>query len=258
LLRMEEKEHVLLLTMHHIVTDGWSMGVVVDEFRQLYEAYCQAGRSPLPELDVQYADYAIWQRKWLESGVMQQHLEYWRQHLAGVPVLELPTDYPRPTALSGQGENVAFHLSTELTDQLLALGRRQGVTLFMTLLSGFYVLLSRYSGQEDIAVGTVLANRNQIEIEKLVGFFVNTLVLRADLTGNPTFLELLDRVRSLALGGYQHQDLPFEKVVEDLQPERDLSRHPLFQVLVVLHNMEQEQLQLPELTIGRFDTRPNT
>jgi amino acid adenylation domain-containing protein/FkbH-like protein len=243
-LRLSEQEHVLLCTMHHIISDGWSMEVLTRELTTLYEAYAKGEPSPLPELPIQYADYAHWQREWLQGEVLEQQLSYWRQQLAGGPaVLELPTDYPRPAVQTFRGAHQLLTLSPELTTELKALTQREGVTLFMTLLAAFQTLLSRYSGQEEIVVGTPIAGRNRAETESLVGFFVNTLVLRTDLSGNPGFVELLRRVREAALGAYTHQDVPFELLVEELQPQRDMSRSPLFQVMMVFHNAPAAEVQ---------------
>jgi amino acid adenylation domain-containing protein len=234
LLRLGPAEHVLLLTMHHIASDGWSMGVFFRELTALYEAFAAGRASPLPELPVQYADFAVWQRRWLQGEVLEQHLSYWQEQLRGAPeVLELPADRPRPPVQTFGGAIHSFNLGRPLTEGLEAFSQRQRVTLFMTLLAGFKALLFRYTGQADLVVGTPIANRTRAELEGLIGFFVNTLVLRTDLSGDPTFLELLGRVREVTLGAYAHQDLPFEKLVEELQPERNLSHNPLFQVMFV-------------------------
>jgi amino acid adenylation domain-containing protein len=236
-LRLSEQEHMLLCTMHHIISDGWSMEVLTRELTTLYEAYAKGEPSPLPELPIQYADYAHWQREWLQGEVLEQQLNYWKQQLSGGPaVLELPTDYPRPAVQTFRGAHQSLTLPAKLTTELKALTQREGVTLFMTLLAAFQTLLSRYSGQDEIVIGTPIAGRNRAETESLIGFFINTLVLRTDLSGNPSFEELLRRVREVALGAYAHQEVPFEKLVEELQPERDMSRAPLFQVMVVLQN----------------------
>ncbi|MBW4508480.1 MAG: amino acid adenylation domain-containing protein [Scytonematopsis contorta HA4267-MV1] len=254
LLRLGEQSHVLLLTTHHIVSDGWSMGVFVRELSVLYEAFCAGKPSPLPPLPIQYADFAYWQREWLSGDVLIKQLNYWKQQLAGVPpLLELPTDRPRPSVQTERGSFEEFELSQELTNKLKALSQESGVTLFMTLLAGFVTLLSRYSGQEDIVVGSLIANRNRSAIESLIGFFVNVLALRTELQGNPTFLELLERVQKMTLAAYDHQDLPFEKLVEELQPERSLSHAPLYQVMFVLQNASNQELELPGLTISPFE-----
>jgi hypothetical protein len=249
-----EQDYVLLVTMHHVVSDGWSVGVLIREFTTLYEAYKRGQESPLPELKIQYGDYAHWQRGWLKGEVLEREMSYWREQLAGVGVLELPTDHPRPTQPSHRGGCVEFRIGEELTERLKELSRREGVTLFMTLLAAFQVVLGRYAGQEDVAVGTDVANRNRMETEGLIGFFVNQLVLRTDLRGNPSFVELLRRVREVTLGAYTHQDVPFEKVVEELVPARDLGRSPLFQVMMVMQNMPQGGgvIELPELQVGGF------
>jgi amino acid adenylation domain-containing protein len=259
LLRLTETEHVFLLTMHHIVTDGWSMGVFFRELAVLYEAFAAGRPSPLSRLLVQYADFAVWQRQWLQGEVLETQLAYWQQQLAcAPPVLELPTDHPRSPIQTFRGASQSFILSATLTEALKALSQRNGVTLFMTLLAAFKVLLYRYTGQTDILVGTPVANRNRSEIEGLMGFFVNTLVLRTDLSGNPTFQELLQRVSETALGAYAHQDIPFERLVEALRPERNLSRQPLFQVMFILQNAPMEPLELPGLNSSLLEVDTGT
>jgi amino acid adenylation domain-containing protein len=235
LLQLGDDNYVFLLTMHHIVCDGWSVGVFFNELSALYAAFCAGAPSPLPELPIQYADFAVWQREWLRGEVLAEQLAYWKQQLADLPVLQLPTDHPRPQMQSFHGADQTLQLSARLTRQLQALSQQEEVTLFMTLLAAFQVLLHRYTGQTDIVVGSPIANRTREEIEGLIGFFVNTLVLRTDLSGDPSFREALARVRRVAVGAYGRQDLPFEKLVEELQPERDLSRNPLFQVMIQLH-----------------------
>ena len=237
LLRLGGDDHILVLTMHHIVSDGWSRGVLYRELSLLYQAYSQGKPSPLEELLIQYAEFAVWQRQWLQGGVLEEQLSYWKKQLEGIPaVINFPTDRPRPAVQSYRGASQRFELSQELTQGLKALSTEQGLTLFMTLLAAFQILLCRYTGQSDIVVGSPIANRNRKEIEDLIGFFVNTLVLRTDLSGNPTFKELLSRVRETTLNAYTHQDLPFEKLVEELHPERNMSHSPLFQVAIVLQN----------------------
>ena len=254
LLKLGEEEHVLLLTMHHIVSDGWSMGVLMRELETLYNAFHNDQPSPLPELPIQYADYAVWQREWLQGETLQRQIAYWKEHLGGAPaLLELPADRPRPPVQSFRGAVQRAGLTAALTQGLKGLGQREGATLFMTLMAAFQVLLSRYSGQDDLVVGTPIANRTHSEIEGMIGFFVNTLALRTDLSGDPTFLELLGRVREAALGAYAHQDLPFEKLVEELQPERSLSHSPLFQVMLVLQNAPYRQPQLAGLMTKALD-----
>jgi amino acid adenylation domain-containing protein len=236
LLRLGEHESLFLLAMHHIISDGWSMGIFFQELTEIYNALA-LGRPPaLPELPIQYADFAVWQRDWLQGEVLAEQLAYWKRQLRDLPVLQLPADYPRPAVTTYQGalHNVVF--SKSLSAQIQAFSQKEGVTLFMFLLAAFAALLHRYTGQDDLVVGAPIANRNRAEIERLIGFFVNSLVMRADLSGNPTFRELLRRVRGVALEAYAHQDLPFEKLVEELQPERDLSRNPLFQVTFQMIN----------------------
>ncbi|MGW5658476.1 condensation domain-containing protein, partial [Streptomyces humi] len=231
LIRLAPDEHVLALSMHHVVFDEWSKQVFRRELSALYEAF-RAGRpDPLPPLEVQYADFALWQRQWLEGEVLEGQLAYWREKLAGAPVLELPTDRTRPAVWSPAGAAIRFTVPERTTDALRALSRRRGTTMFMTLLAAFDVLLGRYAGTEDVVVGTPVANRNRAETEQLIGFFINTLVMRADLSGDPSFDDLLARVRDTALDAYAHQDLPFEQLVDALVTDRDRSRSPLFQVL---------------------------
>ena len=250
LVRTGESEHVVLLTMHHIVSDGWSMGVLTGEVATLYRAYSEGQESPLPELEVQYADFALWQRQWLRGEALERQLGYWDERLRGAATLELPTDRPRPIATSYRGGRHPFLPGQELTQRLQELSRREGATLFMTLLAGFQTLLSRYTGQTDIVVGTDIANRNRKEVEPLIGFFVNQLVLRGEVAGESSFRGLLARVREACLGAYAHQDVPFEKLVEELHPERDLGRSPLFQVKLVLQNAPVGELELPGLTLS--------
>ncbi|HEX6289381.1 MAG TPA: amino acid adenylation domain-containing protein, partial [Herpetosiphonaceae bacterium] len=264
LIRHTTREHELLLTLHHIVADGWSLGILVRELATIYTALA-AGRAiadlpgpvgtPLP---IQYADYTCWQRAWLQGPERERQLDYWRRRLAHVPMLDLPTDRPRPALQSFRGAVHHVALPATLAEALHALSRREGVTLFMTLLAAFMVVLQRYTGQTDLAVGTPVANRTRRELEPLIGFFVNTLVIRADLSGNPTFRDLLRQVREVTLDAYAHQDLPFEQLVEDLQPERDLSRSPLFQVLFVLQNTALPALALGDVTIQPRAVEPGT
>ncbi|RUR75337.1 non-ribosomal peptide synthetase [Chlorogloeopsis fritschii PCC 9212] len=259
LLKLAETDHVVLLTMHHIVSDGWSTGIFIKELTDLYTAFCVGQPSPLPKLPIQYADFAIWQRKWLQGEVLQTQLNYWKQQLGGsLPILELPSDRPRPAIKSNNGATQIFQISPDLTKQLVAFSQQEGVTLFMTLLAAFKVLLYRYTQQEDMIVGTPIANRNRAEIEGLIGFFVNTLVLRTNLSNNPTFREFLQQVREVTLGAYAHQDLPFERLVEELQFKRDLTHNPLFQVMFVLQNATTTPIQLPELTLQELTLEKNT
>ena len=232
LLRLGEEEHLLLLVMHHIVFDAWSVRVLLRELRALYEAFSAGNPSTLPELPIQYADFAHWQRGWMDGDVLQEQLAYWRKRLeAAPPVLQLPTDRPRPVVQTSHGDRRSITLPKALSRSLKDLSQKEGVTSFMTLLAAFGTLLHRYTGQDDIVVGSPVAGRNRVETEGLIGVFINTIALRTDLSGNPTFQGLLGRVRETALGAYAHQDLPFEKLVEELKPERDLSQTPLFQVM---------------------------
>jgi hypothetical protein len=233
LLRLAAEEHIAVVVMHHIVSDGWSMGVLIREIGALYAAHVEGRSSPLPELPVQYADYAIWQRDWLKGEALERQVAYWKDRLAGAPAaLELPTDRARPAVQSFKGASVSVELSKELIDGLQEVARSEGATLFMGLVAAFQILLSRWSGQTDVVVGMPIAGRTHRETEGLIGFFANMLALREDLSGNPSFRELLGRAKETALGAYAHQDLPFEKLVEELQPVRDLSRQPIFQVMI--------------------------
>jgi amino acid adenylation domain-containing protein len=247
LLVLSQREYILLLNMHHIICDDWSIGVLIRELGTLYTAFAQNQSSPLLELPLQYADFAHWQHEWLQGEVLQTQLAYWQQQLKDLAMLHLPTDKPRPARQSYQGATQFLELPKKLTDALQTLSQQEGVTFFMILLAAFQTLLYRYTHQEDIAVGSPIANRNRSEIEGLIGFFVNSLVLRSNLSGNPTFRELLGRVRKVTLGAYSHQDLPFEKLVEELHPERNLSHHPLFQVVFSFQNAPMSALQLPGL-----------
>ncbi len=258
LFRLGEEEHVLLLNMHHIISDGWSMNVLFRELAALYQAFSTQQPSPLPKLPIQYADYAVWQRQWLTGEVLEGQLTYWKKQLGGaLPVLELPTDRPRPAVQSHRGARRNVEMPKSLAEGLRGLSQREGVTLFMTLVAAFQTLLMRYTSQEDIIVGTGVANRDGAQTEDLIGFFVNTLVLRTDLSGDPTFREALGRVRELALEAYAHQDVPFNKLVEELQPERDLSRNPLFQVLFV-QDVPQQGLELADLKLSPMEVDSNT
>ena len=250
-LRLGDEEHVGLLTMHHIVSDGWSTGILIREMAALYVAFCAGGSSPLPALPIQYADFAHWQRQWLQGEVLETQIAYWKEQLAGAPALiDLPTDHPRPVMQTFRGAHQSLVLPRHLKDGFKALSRQEGVTLFMTLLAAFKVLLNRYTSQDDLIVGTPIANRNRQETEGLIGFFVNALVLRTDLSGNPSFRELLRQVREVCLGAYSHQDLPFDRLVEELHLKRDLSRNPLFQVMFALQNAPLRALELPGLTLS--------
>jgi amino acid adenylation domain-containing protein/non-ribosomal peptide synthase protein (TIGR01720 family) len=258
LIRVAEEEHLLLLAMHHIISDGWSMGIFMQELTTLYVAYAEGRESPLPELPIQYADYAVWQREQFAGGAMEEGMNYWRGQLEGVSVLELPTDQPRPRVQTFVGGRHSFMMSREVTDSLNKLGQRQGVTLFMTLLAAFDVLLSRYCGQEYIAVGTPVAGRTRTEMEGLIGLFVNTLVVRTRVQATESFLELLSRVRESCLGAQLHQELPFEQLVDALRPERRLSHTPLFQVMFVLQNTSIPSITLPDLTLKQLPVEGGT
>ncbi|WP_420718389.1 amino acid adenylation domain-containing protein [Pyxidicoccus sp. MSG2] len=237
LLRLAEERHLLLLTLHHIVCDGWSSGVLVRELEALYLGFVSGRTSTLPELPLQYADYCVWQREWLRDDVLESQLTYWKEQLSGARhALELPTDFPRPPVQSSRGASFEFQLTPELSRGLQSLCREEGVTLFMALLGAFQVVLSRHSGQDDVVVGTPIAGRRFAELEGLVGLFINTLALRTRLDGDPSFRALLGRVRETTLGAQAHQDIPFEKLVEELRPQRDLGRSPLFQVMLILQN----------------------
>ncbi|HQY71861.1 MAG TPA: condensation domain-containing protein, partial [Pseudomonadales bacterium] len=254
LYRLAADRHVLLLTMHHIISDGWSLGVLTRELGEFYRSFARGEAPGLPALRVQYRDYARWQRGWLQGEVLASQLARWRERLAGAPqVLELPTDRARPAAESFRGALHSFMVPLELTDALRALARNEGSTLFMLLLSAYALLLARYSGQKDLLIGTAVANRHPAEVEPLVGFFVNTLVLRADLSGEPSVREFLGRMREMCLDALAHQDLPFERLVEELRPERDMSRNPVFQVMFTLQNAPMGPLELPGLTLNPVD-----
>jgi non-ribosomal peptide synthetase component F len=259
LLRTGETEHLLLFTMHHIVSDGWSIGLLIEEVATLYKAFKRGEASPLDELLIQYADYAVWQREWLTAATLSGQFAYWRRQLAGMPtLLKLPTDRPRPPVQTFQGAEQHFVLMETLTAQLKALSQQEGVTLFMTLLAAFKVLLRHYADSDDIVVGTDIANRSRIETERLIGFFVNQLVLRTDLSGDPTFREVVGRVRDVTLGAYEHQDLPFNWLAGELQPKRELSHTPLFQVKIVLQNNPIPTLDLPGLKLDFIETSNGT
>jgi len=253
LLRLAERNHALLLTLHHIVADGWSLGVLFGEIAALYNALACGQASPLPPLPVQYGDFAVWQRDWFQGDVLQRQLSYWTRRLEGVATLRLPADHPRSALPSYRGAAHTVAFPPALYEGLKTLSQREGATLFMTLLAGFQALLCRVTGQEDVVVGTAIANRKWSEIEDLIGFFVNSLVMRTDVAGDPTLVELLGRVKVVALEAYDHQDLPFEKLVEEIQPERDTSRNPLFQVNLVLMNALRLPVELHGLTLSPLD-----
>ncbi|HJP73687.1 MAG TPA: condensation domain-containing protein [Pseudonocardiaceae bacterium] len=248
----EAQEHILVLTVHHIVADGWSIGIISAELEQLYAAH-QAGVEPgLPELPIQYADFAIWQRDVLDGPVLDEQLAYWSTQLAGLTPLELPTDRPRPATRSSKGAEVSFEIPAELSRRLTDVFNANRVTPFMGLLAAFQVLLARCGGQQDIAVGIPVAGRDRLELEGLIGLFLNTVIMRADLSGDPTFAQLLAQVRETTLAAYDHQDLPFERLVEHLAPERDLSRIPLLQTMFTMQDSwgGRHGWQLPGLRVG--------
>ena len=263
--QLETREYLLLLTMHHIISDSWSMGIFIQELSNLYQAFITGKPSPLPELPIQYADFVVWQRQWLRGEILKTQLNYWKTQLAGAPyLLRLPTDRPRPKVQTYRGATQSFTLNTDLTQKLQTLSRNLGTTLFMTLHAAFTTLLYRYSGQSDILIGSPIANRNHSEIESLIGFFVNTLVLRTRFEENPSFEDLLTQVKETTLKAYEHQDVPFEQVVEALQPQRSLSYSPLFQVMFVLQNAPMSELELSgcnwcelerEGTVAKFDLK---
>ncbi|MDQ6708384.1 MAG: condensation domain-containing protein, partial [Acidobacteriota bacterium] len=247
--RLDEDDHLLLVVMHHIVSDGWSLGLLTGELGQLYQAYATGQPSPLARLPVQYSDYAIWQREWLRGSFLEEQLAFWKKQLAGrLPYLEVPADKPRPAIQTFNGTFEPVVIAQGLPGRLSALAQREGATLFMTLLAAFQTMLWRYTNQDDMLIGTPIAGRNHAETEKLVGLFLNTLVFRTDMSGNPTFRELLRRVKAVALDAYNHQDVPFEKLVEELLQERDLSRSPLFQVMFILQ-VPNKVMELHDLTM---------
>jgi amino acid adenylation domain-containing protein len=250
LLQVDEQEHILLLMMHHIASDGWSIGILWQQLTALYEAFLNSKPSPLTKLPIQYADFAVWQHQWLSGEILSSQINYWKTQLAGAStVLELPTDRPRPPVQTYQGAAQSLMLPQTLSASLTEFSHQEGVTLFMTLLAAFGTILHRYTGQEDILIGSPIAGRNRSEIEELIGFFINTVVLRTDFAGNPNFRSVLNRVRQMALAAYAHQDMPFEKLVEELQPERDTSRNPLFQVWFNMLNLRDIQLEMPGVAI---------
>jgi len=253
LLQAGREHNILLLTMHHIISDGWSISLLLQELSPLYNAFCVGKISPLSEMSIQYADFAVWQRQRFQEKGLDESLAFWKKQLQNAPsVLQLPTDYPRPALQTFRGARQPIQLSKTLVNAIRVLSRQEDCTLFMTLLAAFKVLLYRYTGQNNIVVGSPVANRNQSQIEGLIGFFVNTLPLRTDLSGNPTFRQLLACVRETALDAYAHQDLPFEKLVEELQPERSLSHGTLFQTMFILQNTPTESLELSGLTARRL------
>ncbi|MBD2796682.1 amino acid adenylation domain-containing protein [Xenorhabdus sp. 18] len=254
LLQLADEEHVLILTQHHMISDGWSAEILFRELAALYRAALEGQANPLPPLPIQYADYAVWQREWLRGEVLTTQQNFWQQQLQGAPArLDLPTDRPRPPEQRYTGSHVPVHLSADLLSALRALGQRQGTTLFMILLAGWGIVLSRLSGQDDIVIGTPVANRQHSELEGLIGFFANTLPLRVELENSNTVAELLAHVREKALAAYAHQDLPFEQLVETLQPERSLSYSPIFQVMLALNNTPAQRFELPGLSVSLME-----
>ena len=258
LLRLAPDDHVLLLTLHHIIADGWSLGILFRELTTLYLAFTKGDPSPLPDLPIQYADYAVWQRKWLEGDLLQEQLTYWTRQLEHLPPLDLPTDRPRPVISSFRGARRFFTLPEDIVQPLAALGRATGTTLFMTLLTAFQVLLHRYSGQEDFAVGVPIAGRTRTETEGLIGFFVNTLVLRADISDYPSFRELLKRTRQITLAAYAHQELPFERLVEEMHPSRDATRNPLIQIMFALQNAPNQSVSVADTQMEVWEVERGT
>ena len=252
LVRIEPDHHVLFLVLHHIVADGWSTGVLIRELSALYAAQVIGHEAVLPALPIRYVDFASWQRQWLQRGKLRHEIAYWRQQLHDAPTLNLPTDYPRPKVQSAEGDQYSFFFSAKIAQNLHAFSQQTNTTPFMVLLTGLNVLLYRLTGQQDIVIGAPIANRIRDEIEPLIGFFVNTLALRAQWSGDLSFLELLEHVRETCLNAYAHQDVPFEKLVAELQPNRDLARQPLFQVMLAVQNMTVAELQLPGLTLTPY------
>lgn len=254
LVQLDAEEHALFITTHHIISDGWSMAIFIREMRSLYRSFCRGETASLPEMKIQYADFAMWQRDWLRGEVLEEQLSYWKTQLKPpVPELKLPVDFARPAYRTYEGALHSAVFSSDILSAIEQFSRDQGCTPFMVMLAAFQFLLHRYSGQEDIIVGADIANRNRTETEDLIGFFVNMLVLRTDLSGDPTIKELLHRVRRTAMDAYSHQDVPFERIVADLQPERSLNRNPLFQVLIVLQNMPSEGVGIEELQVTTLD-----
>ncbi|HYG63511.1 MAG TPA: amino acid adenylation domain-containing protein, partial [Thermoanaerobaculia bacterium] len=258
LLRGGEREHLLLICMHHIISDGWSTGVIVRELSAFYRGFVSGSPVPLPPPPLQYADFAVWQRRWLTGEVLEKQMGYWRRQLSGLSVIELPTDRPRPAVETFRGSLLQVALPPALTGAMRELARNAGGTLYMVLLAAFDVLVASYTGRTDIAVGAAVANRNRRETEDVIGFFVNTLVMRTRLSGDPSMHELLGRVRETTLAAYVHEDLPFERIVEELQPQRDLSRNPLFQVMLVLQNIPLPPLDLPGLSAASLPVNLGT
>ena len=259
LVKLGPEDHILMVNLHHAISDGWSLGILTNELTVLYEAFRIGASSPLPSLPLTYADYSVWQRKYLEGGALEQQLVYWKRQMAGAPLsIELPTDRVRPPVQTFNGAKRVVSFPSELLERVKGLSRAEGATLFITLLSAFNVLLSRYSGQKDLVVGTAIAGRNHPETERLIGYFANTLVLRSDLSGEPSFKELLHRVRETTLNAYANQDVPFEKLVEELNPQRDISRSPLFQVMMIQQNAFQRDGVYKDVAVRPFELSGST
>lgn len=259
LLYLKPEEHILLLTMHHIIADGWSIGILIQELAEIYQAISHDLPSLLPKLPIQYADFADWQRKWLQGEILHTQLDYWKQQLSGnLSVLQLTTDRPRPAIQTFSGKKQFLAFPKALSEAVKELNKREGVTQFMTLIAVFKTLLYCYTNQQEILVGSPVAGRTRAETQGIIGFFINTLVLRTNLSGNPSFRALLGRVREVALGAYAHQELPFEKLVEELQPERNLSHNPLFQVMFIMQNAPIPSIELPELTLHPLEVDSGT
>jgi hypothetical protein len=258
LLKLADDDHVLLVTMHHIISDAWSVSIFTHELSSFYSAFTTEGVAEPPELPIQYSDFAKWQRNWLQGDALKEQVSYWTSQLAGAAKLNLPTDHARPKLRTHRGGHLSFTLPSDLTDRLKKLSNTEGATLFMTLLAAFNVLLFRYTGEQDIVVGSPIAGRNRIETEPLIGFFVNSLALRTDVSGDPTFRELIGRVKEVAVSAYAHQDLPFEKLVEELNPARDVSQTPVFQVMFGLQNAPRAAAELHHLNVRRISTEVRT
>jgi len=258
IVRLDLEHHWAILTLHHIVADGWSMGVLIGETAGLYQAFAQGNISPLPELSIQYTDFTQWQREWMQGAQLESQLEYWKQQLTGAPPLQFPSDRPRSAQTTLNGARLNFTIPRTLGDAVKRLSDSEGTTLFMTLLAAFKVLLYKYTQQDDIVVGSAIANRHHGQTENLIGFFLNILVFRTKVSGMVTFVELLQRVREVALGAYEHQDLPFDRLVEELQPERQLNRNPLFQVVFAVHSGLAPALSLYQLRTRRLTATSQT
>lgn len=259
LLRMDDEDHILLLTLHHIISDAWSISVLIRETAAVYQAFYHGRRAMLPELPIQYADFASWQRNWLDREEIDRQLDYWKRQLDHAPfLLEIPTDRPRPEVQTGRGAHLPFAFGAEITESLNALSKQAATTLFMTMLAVFQVLLRYYTGSDDVVVGTDIANRTRMATEGLIGFFVNQLVIRTCLSGNPTFTETLQHVRDVTMEAYAHQDLPFEKLVEALRPERSMKHSPLFQIKLAFQNVPTAKLELPGLTLTPLEVDSGT